>query len=383
MQRLPRLLLGSSLILIAPLIALALPASLSLPLMDSPRLCPSRALPSGGVRVTEPAARRVVLVSVDGLRPDAVAVLGPGGAPALHRLRAEGASTHNARTDWSQTVTVPNHASMLTARGVRGACGHGWSGNTLAQPGQTLHTNRGAYIASVFDVTHDAGLQTALFASKEKLAIFDVSYDAASGAPDTTGSDEGPGKLDRFVHEKDTDTLTRRFAAALRASRPGLSVLHLRDPDAKGHGFGWDLSPGSRYLDAVQRADSLVGRLLAAVDADPELSGTTALILTADHGGTGPGHGGASDAGTFTVPFYVWGPGVEAGADLYLLNADTRLDPGTERPGYDDAVQPVRNGDAANLALDLLGLGSVPGSTINSDAAPLRVRAVVNPRVAL
>jgi hypothetical protein len=57
---------------------------------------------------------------------------------------------------------------------------------------------------------------------------------------------------------------------------------------------------------------------------------------------------------------------VAAGADLYDLNPASRLDPATGRPSYTPAIQPIRNGDAANLALDMLALGPVPGSTINN-----------------
>ena len=95
------------------------------------------------------------------------------------------------------------------------------------------------------------------------------------------------------------------------------------------------------------------------------LSGKTAIILTADHGGTEDTHARPTDPANYTVPFFVWGPGVDAAADLYALNAATRLDPGAGRPDYDATVQPIRNGDGANLGLQLLGLGPVSGSSIN------------------
>jgi hypothetical protein len=101
------------------------------------------------------------------------------------------------------------------------------------------------------------------------------------------------------------------------------------------------------------------------VQSDPELINDTVLILTSDHGGIGTGHDSVTNPANYTIPVLVWGAGVAAGVDLYAVNSDTRGDPGTARPNYSDANQPIRNGDTGNLAMDLLGLGSVPGSTIN------------------
>ena len=42
-----------------------------------------------------------------------------------------------------------------------------------------------------------------------------------------------------------------------------------------------------------------------------------------------------------------------------------RYDPGQGRPTYDSLVPPLWNGDSANLSLALLGLETIPGSTLN------------------
>jgi hypothetical protein len=154
------------------------------------------------------------------------------------------------------------------------------------------------------------------------------------------------------------------------------------DPDAAGHGSGWDITPGSAYSDAIKTMDERLGAIFDLIEGDSRFTGCTAIVLTADHGGSGPDHSDATLREDYTVPFCVWGPGVMAGADLYALNPANRLNPGTNRPDYSDPVQPIRNGEAANVSLKLLGLGPVPGSTIgtNQDLA-LTVPAPNNFRV--
>lgn len=298
-------------------------------------------------------ARHVILVSVDGLHSEAVDALGPTGAPNFYRLRNEGAWTNNARTDPDHSVTLPNHVSQLTGRVVEGACGHGWTSNGNPRPGSSIHLANGAYEHSVFDVVHAFGHRGVLFASKSKFRIFPMTYgEGANGA------------IARYEHDANTDTLVSQLVEELEATRFAFGFLHLRDPDAAGHKFGWESEASSEYLQAVQRVDQHLGRLLSAIDQNPFLQGQTALIVTTDHGGRKKGHGRANDPENNTIPFYVWGVGA-TGADLYSLNERHRQNPGTHRVGRRSKVQPIRNGDAANLALGLLGLPDVPGSSIN------------------
>ena len=107
---------------------------------------------------TTQKAEYVIMISCEGRRPDAVEVLGPKWAPNFYRLINEGAHTHNARTDFDYTITLPNHTCMLTGRGVVGEKGHAWTENNTPKIGQMLHRNKKAYVASAFDVAHDNGL---------------------------------------------------------------------------------------------------------------------------------------------------------------------------------------------------------------------------------
>ena len=112
--------------------------------------------------------------------------------------------------------------------------------------------------------------------------------------------------------------------------------------------------------------DAQLGRIFEMIESSPKFRGKVTIFLTSDHGGKDHDHSNHLLPEVYTIPVYTWGCGVARGKDLYALNQATRRDPGTGHPLHTDAVQPVRNGDGANLALKLLGLGPIPGSTINA-----------------
>ncbi len=332
--------------------------------------------------------QHVIHISVDGLRslparegdegqylPELVEA---GKLPTFARLAKEGAWTHNARTDFNRSETLPNHASMITSRpsvqpkGMPNTTQHQWTNNSDVPVTVTIHNNHPhvEYVASVFDVVHDAGKSTALYNGKGKFLIFDRSYDEIYGQPHEHGRD----KIDSYVLKGDSAQLTSSMLEELAERKFGYVFLHYRGPDGAGHSKGWG-SPA--WQQSVIDVDTLIGKILEKIENDPQFKGRTALIITADHGGTGTGHGESNKVECYTIPVYVWGPGVAAGSDLYELNKDVRTDPGVGRPDYTIASpgQPIRNGDTGNLALSLLGLGPIPGSFINADQS-LRVAPV-------
>lgn len=322
--------------------------------------CPAAAPPAPPVPTGE--VNQVVLVSMDGLNPQALAALGPTGVPAFHRMMHEGASTLNARTLFEKTNTLPNHISMVTSRWVDLPGGTGVTFNT--DTGSTVHASAGEYVPSVFDVVHDSGGSTALFTGKAKFEFIDRSWNAVNGAPDVIGADDGTDKIDEF-QRGEAPAMVTELITELQTTFPAFSMLHVLDPDRAGHEFGF-MSP--EYLQAVQGADTQLGRLLDAIAADTYLSSSTVVVLTADHGGAGGrSHSIPSQASNYTIPFMVWGFEVAAGADLYALNADDRANPLDTRPTYDAPLQPVRNAEVGNLVTDLLDLPVIPTSRIGTD----------------
>ncbi len=241
--------------------------------------------------------------------------------------------------------------------------GHNWTSNGEPSKNDTIHRKKGEYVASVFDVAHDNGLRTAMYATKEKFSLFDTSYNWTNGAADNVGADNGKCKIDTYFCTESSTAVTEKFVADMKSEPFNYAFIHFGDGDAAGHAHGWG---GAAYCNAIETVDGCLGTIFNFVTTDPKLKNNTVIILTADHGGKGKGHSDAKDPCDYTIPFFVWGTGVSAGKDLYTLNWASRMDPWTGRPDYKVAKQPIRNGDGANLALELLNLSAIPSSTINA-----------------
>ena len=251
-----------------------------------------------GIRPSLPDARteHVVIVSVDGLRPDAI---GRYAAPTLQRLAREGRFTFDARTI-VPSLTLPSHTSMLT--GV-GPDQHGISWNDDQVVGRGV-----VGVPTVFAVAHAAGLRTAAFFSKAKFRhlMLPGSLDYAQ-AP--------TGWWGRWSADRTTDDVR----VYLRGSaRPNLLFVHIGEADFAGHALGW-MSWG--YGQAVERADAAVAHVIASADMAFG-QGRYTLILTADHGGHGRTHG-TYDSLDVTIPWITWGRAVAASDSAPILAVRT------------------------------------------------------------
>jgi hypothetical protein len=326
--------------------------------------------------VLKSTVKHVVVLSVDGLAPRYLdQLVARGKAPTFAELQRKSAWTHNARTDKTHTITLPNHTSMVTGLPVSPTqkygphYAHRWYSNGDPANGETLHQHRapaGSYTASMFDVAHDHGLRTAMFASKSKFAVYAQTYNDAGGQ-DTVGEDNGREKIDVVVIDGNVSHLVDNFVSHLQTNPPALSLVHLNQPDGTGHRIGWGTP---EYLGAVERMDAELGKIFAALQSPP-LAGTSALILTADHGGVALHHADKTDSRNFQIPFYVFAPGVVPG-DAYRV-FEHRFAPGDDNPAFEAELQPLRNGDAGNLAVFLLGLPPIPHSVIHSAGLRLNV----------
>ena len=299
-------------------------------------------------------ANHVVLISIDGLRSDALLVLGVKGAPNLHRL-LKGASTLNARTDPDYSTTLPNHAGMLTGRVTKGKKGHQWSKNSTPKEKEILACK------GMFEIANQAKIHTALLATKKKFILFPNSW---PGDIQEILIKEVPTEADVVPIQSE---ITAALVGILRSHKTSLTLAHYLGPDVAGHGHGWDLTTDSAYLKAVQVVDTEIGRLFDTLKEVEILGNSVAIILTTDHGGGVPfknHHGIPNIPVNITIPFVVWMEKFST-KDLYQLNKKNRKDPSIFNPTAKAKVPPIRNSDAANLCLQLLQLPPVPGSAVN------------------
>jgi hypothetical protein len=107
------------------------------------------------------------------------------------------------------------------------------------------------------------------------------------------------------------DATTTKFTQYLYQKKPLFAFLHLDHVDGAGHEHGHG---SDEYYLAVAKADSLIGEVLATLKK-AGIDKNTLVIVTADHGGVGYGHGGATiEEAEITMILY--GKGVKKGYNI-------------------------------------------------------------------
>lgn len=301
----------------------------------------------------------VVLISVDGLRSD---VVDRARTDALHRMMADGAWTPNARTDFNTVDRLGNAVGMLTGLRVdpdQGGHGAGWGQSTPT----TIAQSAGRYVSSVLGTTHDFGRGTALVTDFPEMKLVRDSWSASTGAADPYMPDNGRNKLSRFISVSKDRSVAMQARDLISTSSPAFLQVQFSWPGNAGARSGWR---SDAYLNAVAATDRRIGSIVRAINASPSFAGRTVVVVTAPRGGNGRTTRLATRVGWYRVPMFVTGPGVPAGADLYALNPQL-TDPGSGRPNYSAAAQPIRTSDIANLVTRLLGQPAVPGSVLDAD----------------
>jgi predicted AlkP superfamily pyrophosphatase or phosphodiesterase len=232
----------------------------------------------GDVRDPPPAwlpdRHRIVVLSIDGCRPDA---LEAAGARNLLEFGARGARAMRALTI-PLSLTLPSHSSMLSGFSLEG---HGvdWNG-PIPERGYIK-------VPTIFNVAHAAGQRTIMVMGKDKFLTL-----------------LQPNTLDE-VHELagDEDAIMEQAIWIARKGNFDLMFVHLPNPDITGHVMGWMSAP---YLAKIAHIDQLFSWLLQALPSD------ATVIVTADHGGHDLGHGTDTEVDRH-IPWMIDGPRIKKG----------------------------------------------------------------------
>jgi predicted AlkP superfamily pyrophosphatase or phosphodiesterase len=218
---------------------------------------------------------RVIIISYDGLRPDAID-LAP--MPNLMMLRDNGAHAPLTARTIDYPATSPSHASMLT-----GMCmeNHGVIYNRFFM---YMGYAKGP---DVFQLAHDAGMKTVMIVSKDKLRQM--------AEPETT---------DVFEVAYGEPAIQRAVIPQIEADFD-LMFIHFAGGDNRGHKYGW---MSGEYMKVLREGDEVLGEIINTLKADGRFE-STFFLITSDHGGHNKNHIGTLIE-DYRITWIAHGPGV-------------------------------------------------------------------------
>jgi len=251
-------------------------------------------------------AQRLIIIGIDGMSPEGIA---KAQTPVMDSLAAAGTACMNVQAVLP-TSSSPNWASMMMGAGpeqhrvTSNNWLRGWPRGPIACHGRTRKGRKVASWPTFFGTIRQHKPQAVI-------ACFNdwQEYDRLIE----------PNVLDRqwqptSKHEKAEmgHILTMQHAREYLAQKtPDLMMVHLDHVDHAGHmlGHGTD-----GYYRAVEVADSLIGTMMVTL-RNLGLTEKVNVLISADHGGLGHGHGGDTPQER-TVPWILCGPGIRKGQNL-------------------------------------------------------------------
>ncbi len=223
----------------------------------------------------------VILISIDGMRPDGFLQCGN---PFSEKMMELGAYTLDAKTVFP-SVTLPCHLSLF---------------HSVPPTRHGITTNHYSPFArpvdGLFERIKMHGGVSAMYYGWEPLR--DVSR---------PGSLKFSTYIDTFAEEGTDGILTELALERMAKDHPDFVFLYMVETDDKGgHGCGW-MTP--TYLHYIERAIEQVKRVYEAFGEE------YTIIVTADHGGHDRVHG-TELAEDMTIPMFFIGKSFEPGKKL-------------------------------------------------------------------
>lgn len=225
--------------------------------------------------------KKVILISIDGMRPDG---LKKCGSEYLDKLLKTSSYTFNARTVFP-TITLPCHLSMFHSVPPER---HGTPNNSYVTPVRPID--------GLFEVLKGAGKKCAMYYGWEPLR--DIAR---------PGSLISAEYVNAYSFEHTDGILTDRALAYIKIGHPDFVFLYMVETDEKGgHDAGW---MSDTYLDYIKCAINNVKRVIDTVGDEYQ------VIVTADHGGHDRCHG-TDLPEDYTIPMIFHGDSFEENTEL-------------------------------------------------------------------
>jgi predicted AlkP superfamily pyrophosphatase or phosphodiesterase len=245
------------------------------------------------VKAQPKQVKHVILIGVDGFGAYAIP---QANMPNLKQMMKTGSWSLKTRSVLPSSSAV-NWASMIMGAG---PTEHGYTewGSKVPEIPSATKTKYGLF-PSIFSVIRDQK-------PKAKTAVI-YSWDGIGPLIEK----EAINFIVPGIKGYNEDFCADTTAAIIRKEKPMLTFVHFSEPDNTGHDIGHN-TPA--YYAELEKLDVRIGKILAAVKA-AGIEKETVIILSADHGGVGKGHGGKSLA-EVEIPWIASGAGVVANHEI-------------------------------------------------------------------
>ncbi|MDW7693280.1 alkaline phosphatase family protein [Flammeovirgaceae bacterium SG7u.111] len=258
--------------------------------------------------------KHVIIIGVDGMSPDGIQT---ANTPTLDKLIKEGASTLHARSVLP-TSSSPNWASMLMGAGPEqhGVTSNAWRKDEFVLP--TVVSDESGFFPSIFSLIRKNNTQV------EMGAIY--HWDGFGDLFDNN-------LVNYNISPKTEDETASLTSAYLKEKKPQFTFVHLDHVDHAGHAIGHG-TPA--YYASVEKADSLISDIISTLEEEGMMENTL-VIVSADHGGVGNGHGGET-LEEIEIPLIMYGKGIKKGyeikvpVNIYDLPASAAFGMGIDLP---------------------------------------------------
>ena len=225
--------------------------------------------------------KKVILISIDGMRPDGLKMCGNSYVQELEKMCSY---TYNA-SSMIPSVTFPCHFSMTHSVTPQR---HGILSNT--------YVPRVRPVKGIFEKISDAGGVSAMFYGWEPLR--DIAM---------PGSLKFATYINAYMQDSGDTVLTDEAEKLISAHKPDFVFLYMVETDEKGgHDNGW---MSEEYLRRISIAMDNVKRIIEKFGEE------YSVIIMADHGGHDRSHGTELPE-DMTIPLFFYGPDFTPGNNL-------------------------------------------------------------------